>query len=141
MFNIRNLKGYKKISHVGGSLVTVVMFNPESGDVKHVRVRDYDYEDIYGGMSSSELTPHEKDELYDMDIDKEAAKEWKFRNNVPYEGCEVEVVRGRKYNHGDRGKVVRMYDYKDRYGRFVAEYIITDNGIKINRANVKVVGR
>ena len=138
---MKSLDGFKKIGHSGGSLITVVMFNPQSGETKRVNVRDYDYDDVYGGLSSSELSPSEKDELYYMDIDTDAENEWKFRNGIPYVGCEVEVVKGRKYSNGERGKVVKMYDCKDRYGRFVAKYIITDNGMKINKDNVKVVGR
>ena len=138
---MKGLEGYRKIAQTSGSFITVKMFNPQTGDIKHINVRDYDYQNIYEGLSSSEYTPEEKDELYYMDIDEKALSDWKYRNNVPYKGCEIEVVRGRKYKHGDRGKVVKMYDVKDKYGRYVAEYIITDNGMKINRANVKVVGR
>ena len=141
---MKKLEGFKKIGHRGGSFVKVEMWNPETKEFKAICVRDYEYSDMYGmGLSAynEDFTPDEKDELYYMDIDEDALNDYNFEHSIPYVGCEVEVVKGRKYSHGDRGRVVKMYDYKDKYGRFIAKYIITDNGMKINKDNVKVVGR
>ena len=132
------LKGYFKIADSYGSFCSVVMYNPSTKDYKKINVRDYDYEYIYDGLTAN-YDEKILDELYYMDINKEVLLQYKIDNGIVAVGMEIEIVKGRKYPKGTKGTVVKKYSYKDKYGRWLANYIITDTGMKVNVANVKIV--
>ena len=120
---------FYKVSHQGGSYVTATLFNPVTKEYKTICVRDYDYSD----------GSRDNDEYYYMEIDEEARREWLHFNNIICEGDVIEVVKGRTLPHGFRGTVRNLYDYKDRYGRYLATYAYFEEGGKINVSNCKLV--
>ena len=136
---IKNLEGFKKINHsVDGGLVTCTMYNIDTKEIKRIVVDDLEYQ--YGnGLISHEYTIKELEYISDLRIDEETLKQWKKDNKILYVGCKVEVIKGRKYPKGTQGIITKIYDYKDCYGRYVAEYCLTDNGMKINTANVVMI--
>ena len=137
---MEKLKGYHKIEHSGFLLITCKLYNPETRDVKRVTVEDFDYP--YGEsphLSLEEFTLEELEKIRGMEIDKEARRLYNLHQGRVDVGAIIEVVKGRKYPAGTRGKVIKVYDIKDCYGRFIAEYCITDNGLKVATKNVKVI--
>ena len=141
MFNlIIKLNGFKKIDeNYSYSLKTVYLYNPETKESKHIIVDDTEYQ--YGdGNINKDFTLDELELLRTMDIDEEALKQYNKDNNIIDIGSIIEVVKGRKYTKGTTGAVVKIVKYKDKYGRYVTDYIFTDNGMKIDYRNVIRIG-
>ena len=137
---IIKLNGFRKIdedhSH---SLKTVDLYNPETKESKHIIVDDTEYQ--YGdGNINRDFSLDELELLRTMDIDEEALKQYNKDNNIIDIGSIIEVVKGRKYTKGTTGTVIKIVKYKDRYGRYVTDYIFTDNGMKIDCRNVIRIG-
>lgn len=133
------LKTYKKIGHeVNGGLVTCIFYDTATKDIKKIIVDDLEYN--YGdGYINSNYTTDQLEMFRSMSIDGEALRQYKIDNNILFVGAEIEVIKGRKYKKGERGIITKIYDYNDCYGRFVATYCLTDNNMKINLNNVKMV--
>lgn len=130
MLNEMDLTGYKKVAENGGTFVTATFFNPETGDVVTGCVRDYDYAD-----GSRDI-----DELYHMGIDEEARRAWLHTKGIILAGDTIEVIKGRKVKVGTVAVVTKTREIKDRYGRWVADYVVLDNGEQTNIDNCRLVG-
>lgn len=135
------LEGYYKIKESRGSLVKVFMYNPDTKDLKSIIVDDYEYQygdgfmDKYVDLYGFEYL----EKIRNEPINEKILFKYNVDNDIICKGMMIEVVKGRKYKKGLRGIVEKIYPYKDKYGRWVADYIITDNGMKINMNNVEIV--
>lgn len=119
---------FYKIGQEGGTYVVGYWWNPVSGEKKSCCVRDYDYGDC----------SRDNDELYYEPIDSEVREMFeRVECGRVFEGDMVEVVKGRTIEHGFVGRVVKVREFKDRYGRWFADYVYFDDGRKINMDNVK----
>ena len=137
---IIKLNGFRKIEEdYSYSLKTVDLYNPETKESKHIIVDDTEYQ--YGeGNINRDFTLDELELLRTMDIDEEALKQYNKDNDVIDIGSIIEVVKGRKYTKGTIGTVIKIVEYRDRYKRYVTDYLFTDNGMKIDCRNVKRIG-
>ena len=124
-----NLEGYKKVAENGGTFVTGLFWNPETGKTKLVVERDYDYED----------GSRDNDEAYYMPIDKEAQRAYQHSIGELFVGDTVEVYKGRKIPVGTVAKIERIYDWKDCYGRVQATYAVFTDGRKTSIYNCRLV--
>ena len=120
---------FYKISHSGGTYVTGLFYNPITKETKSELLRDYDYSD---GSRDNE-------ELYWMPIDEEALKIYRRDKGIISIGDLVEVVKGRTIKHGYTNVVVDIKEYKDRYGRWLADYAYFGDGKKVNIDNCKLL--
>ena len=77
---------FYKIGQSGGTYVVAYFFNPVTKEYKSECVRDYDYSD----------GSRDNDELYRMEINEEAKREWLHFSGIPCIGDTVEVYKGRK---------------------------------------------
>ena len=120
---------FYKVSHNGGTYVTGLFFNPVTRETRLERLRDYDYDDCR----------NDNDELYYMPINEEAARLYRRHIGLVEAGDLVEVVKGRKMPIGYVGRVVRVYDWKDCYGRVQATYAVFEDGQKTSVWNCKIL--
>ena len=123
------MEGFKKIAQTGGTYVVATFYNPATNEVKSKCVRDYDYAD----------GSRDDDELYFMEIDEEARVAYLHSQGIILVGDMAKVVKGRTIEHGFTGKVIDKREYRDKFGRFVADYIFFADGRKINVANCVLV--
>lgn len=121
--------GFKKVVESSGTLVTAGFYNPSTDEFMQTVVRDYDYADC----------SRDKDDLYDMEIDKETERIYRHAKGEILENDLVMVLKGRKVPVGTVGTVKKIYPYKDKYGRIVAYYAYMDNGYKTNVDNLGLV--
>ena len=119
-------EGFYKVCQSGGSYVTATFFNPCTLEEYTKCVRDYDYSDC----------SRDDDELYYMDIDRNAERAWKHHNGEILWGDEVKVVKGHKVPVGTIANVKEIHPYYDRYHRWVCDYAYLDNGMKTNVNNL-----
>ena len=120
---------FRKVSQTGGTYVTALFVDPETWETKSVCVRDYDYDDC----------SRDNDELYYMEIDREAEELYRKHLNIVAVGDTVEVVKGRKIPHGTIAKVAKVYDWKDCYGRVQTRYAVFEDGRKTSVYNCKII--
>lgn len=120
---------FKKVGMNGGSYVTALFVDTETWETKFVAVRDYDYSDC----------SRDNDELYNMPIDEAAADLWRKHCGIVEAGDTVKVVKGRKVKIGTIAKVVKVYDWKDAYGRVQATYAVLDTGEKTSVWNCEIL--
>lgn len=134
---IIKLEGFKKIGEdYRYSLKTVYLYNTDTKEYKSITVDDTEYS--YGdGMINRHFNLDELEALRHMDIDIEAVKQYNKDNNIIDIGSVIEVVKGRKYSKGTVGTVTKIIAYKDRYNRYITDYLFTDTGMKIDIRNVK----
>lgn len=125
----KELEGFKKVAQEGGIFIVATFFNPETGETKTQCVRDYDYADC----------SRDDDELYYMPIDEQAKRQWEHKQGKILEGDTVKVVKGRKVKVGTVSVVKRTRKVNDRYGRWVADYLIFENGEQTNVENCEVI--
>ena len=124
-----DLNVFKKVDEICGSLVIAIFWNPETGEEKHETVRDYDYFDL----------SRDNDELYNMRIDQDARIQWLHSRGVILEGDTVEIFKGRKFPKGTIKKVRKIYPFKDKYRRWIADYAYFEDGTKCNVANCRLI--
>lgn len=122
------MDGFFKVAESGGTYVTGVFYNPTTGEIKHALLRDYDYSD----------GSRDNDELYYMPINEEVRVLYLHSMGRILVGDVVEVVKGRKLPIGKIGRVKEIKPYKDRYGRWVADYVYFEDGTKTNIDNCKL---
>lgn len=121
--------GFYKVAQSGGSYVVATFYNPNTGEERTKRVRDYDYGD----------GSRDDDELYYMEIDEEVRKIWLHKNGVILPGDRVKVVKGRKIPKGTEAVVERFFDWKDQYGRVQTRYVIFTDGRKTSVSNLVLI--
>ena len=122
---IKTDSNWRKISQEGGSYITARFFNIETLEEAGFTVRDYDYADCR----------NDDDDLYYMTIDFEAIKKYKRSRGIIQEGDRVMIVKGRKFPAGTVKTVRKIYPFKDRYGRWIADYAYFTDGTKCNIEN------
>lgn len=125
---------FYKVNMTGGSYVVALFYNPVTHETKTVTARDYDYSD----------GSRDNDEVYYMPIDREAAEHYRKHLNSLYgghvkAGDTVEVFKGRKVPHGTVAKVVRVYDWKDCYGRVKNTYAEFEDGRRTSEWNCRII--
>lgn len=120
---------FYKVDMSGGSYVTALYYNPVTHETKSILARDYDYSDC----------SRDNDDVYFEQIDENARRLYLRHLGVFSVGDFVEVVKGRTLPHGYKNKVVKISDYKDKYGRYIATYLYFNDGNKINAANCKLM--
>lgn len=120
---------FRKVGQTGGSYVVATFVDTDTWETKSMCVRDYDYADC----------SRDRDDLYYMPIDEEAAELWRKHRGVIAKGDTIKVVKGRKVAHGTIAKVADVYDWKDRYGRVQATYAVFEDGQKTNVNNCIIV--
>lgn len=123
-------KGFYKVAQNGGIYVTALFVNPETWEVKSVCVRDYDYAD----------GSRDNDDLYYMPIDEDVAEAYRKHCGIVAAGDVVEVYKGRKIPLGTIAKVIRVYDWKDQYGRAQTRYAVFEDGRKTSVYNCRIIG-
>lgn len=126
---------FYKIGQHGGTYVVALMFNPVTHETDTVCVRDYDYDDCR----------NDNDEIYYMPINEEAKEIYRKLCNAKDGGYlkvgdVVEVFKGRKVPIGTVGKVTRVYDWKDCYGRVKNTYAVFEDGTKTSEWNCRIIG-
>ena len=126
---IASLEGFKKVGESGGTFITNLFWNPATNETKSICARDYDYNDCSRDI----------DELYYMPIDEEAKINYQHSLGVILEGDTVMIVKGRKIPAGSVKKVRKKYPFKDRYGRWQADYLYFEDGTKTNVNNCILV--
>lgn len=125
-----NLAGFKKVDQdMGGTFILARFWNPETGETKSECVRDYDYADC----------SRDNDDLYYMEIDQDARVKWLHSRGVILEGDTVEIFKGRKFPKGTIKKVRKIYPFKDKYKRWIADYAYFEDGTKCNVANCRLI--
>ena len=139
-----SLNGFYKIGEdVSGSLVSVIMFNPDTCETERFVVEDYEYQYLDGPFFAKTLSVMTEEEMYQLrcaPIDEWARREWcKYENHVE-EGCVVEVFKGRKVPIGTVGEVVAIEAIYDNYGRQVGTRAVLADGQKTSVDNLNVIG-
>lgn len=118
--------GWRKISEDGSSLITSILFNILTGESVSVVTRDYDREWCNDAEAS---------DWYDVAIDHDARRAYCRKNMIITDGSRVLVVKGRKIEPGYAGVVDRIRKVRDRYGRWVANYVVFTDGKETNIDN------
>ncbi len=139
------INGFVKVnSWVDGSFTRCELWNPETTEHMVVIADDAEYMPGDSPFVKPEYLNADKMTSFDGSDDIRAAWEtWHYndclKNGVIIEGMTVEVFKGRKYPIGTIAKVDRFYDVYDRYGRLVADYILTTDGKRIPKQNCKPI--
>ena len=124
--------GFFKVWQSGGTFVTAKFYNPETDEEFVEVVRDYDYSD----------GSRDKDDLYYMETvgqDHPAYRKYMHKHGYFLPGDTVFVFKGRKIPVGYSGKIERIREVKDRYGRWVADYVVFEDGQQTNKENCILV--
>jgi len=119
-----NAAGFFKVEHDGGTYVTAHYYNPKTDEEGSLLARDYDYD---GG--------HDNDSVYYASIDKESERTWRHRKGEILEGDQIMVIKGRKVPTGTLHTVHAKRKVYDKYGRYVALYLVFDDGLATNEDN------
>ena len=122
--------GWRKVSERGSSLIVSELFNVVTGEEASVVTRDYEREWV---------DEAEAPEWYAVPIDHDARRAWCRKNFVITDGSRVMVVKGRKVEPGYAGVVSEIRKVRDRYGRYVADYVVFADGKATNIDNVVLV--
>ena len=125
---------FYKVNMTGGSFVVALFYNPVTHETKTKVARDYDYSDC----------SRDNDEVYYMPINQEALtayRKYLSSQDGGYveAGDIVEVFKGRKIPVGTVAKVVRVYDWRDSYGRVQTTYAVFEDGRKTSVWNCRIV--
>ena len=122
-------EGFYKVSEHGFSLTVAVFFNPQTKEEYSCKVWDMEDDRVAFDMEEERFTP----------IDKQAQKAWLRYHGIISIGDVVEVFKGRKVPIGTISKIVKVYNWKDRYNRIQATYAVLENGMKTNIENCRLV--
>lgn len=123
------MEGFKKVAETGGTYVVATFFNPETKETLTKCVRDYDNSD----------GSRDDDELYSMPIDEQTRRAYLHHLGNILVGDKVRVIKGRKLKLGTVAHVRECKQVKDRYGRWVADYVVLDTGESTNAENCEVI--
>ena len=116
------------------SLKYITMFNPITKEEKSILVDDTEYG--YLERYDLDYTPEEIEFLrYDLQINDIVRTLWLDSKNIIHIGSKVKVIKGRKVKIGTEAIVKDMYDYKDKYGRYVTTYLVFEDGQKTSINN------
>lgn len=120
--------GFFKVAEKGYSLTSAVFFNPKTLESYSCIVWDMDDDRIAWDREEERFAP----------IDADARRAWMHHNGIIVEGDVVEVFKGRKVPIGTVSTVIRIYDWRDKYGRVQATYAELENGMKTNIDNCRI---
>ena len=124
-----NINGFYKVNENGYSLTEATFYNPDTGESFSKIVWDMDDDRVCW----------EAGEYRDLSINNKVARLWKRHNGVIQDGDKVMVVSGRKVPIGTVSYVREIKPIHDRYGRWVADYVYMENGMRTNIKNVVLV--
>ena len=116
-----------KVAQRGNTYITATLFNPITKEQKNEIARDYDE------------PRNDNDEIYYMPIDENALRAWRTHMGIMQDGDKVRVIKGRKYPVGAEFTVKAVYPFRDRYGRWVADYAYFVGGGKCNVENLEII--
>jgi len=122
-------KMFYKVAQNGGTFVTATFFDPETLEEFTRCVRDYEYADC----------SRDNDALYYMQIDEIARRAYLHHHGRILKGDTVRVIKGRKIPIGTEAEVAFIRPVKDKYGRWVADYLYFTDGRRTNVNNCILV--
>lgn len=115
--------GWVKIGESGGAYRLAHLWNPRTDETASVCIYDYD-------------DPRKEDDFWhDISIDADANREYCRRHGIIIDGLRARVVKGRKVPVGFTGLVVKIRKVYDRYDRWVANYVVFEDGTSTNVDN------
>lgn len=127
--NVENTSGYlmadgwRKIGQDHGSYEHAHLFNINTGETASVCIYDYD-------------DPRNEDRFwYNVAIDDDARVLWARKKGEIIPGLKATVVKGRKVPIGYTGVVASFKRIYDRYDRFVALYVVFEDGTRTSISN------
>lgn len=129
IMNENGLSGYRKVSQDGGTYVVASFWNSETHDFKTKCVRDYDYFD----------KSRDNDDLYYLDIDEDAKRDWLHSQGRILVGDMVVVEKGRKVRVGTVAYVRDIKPCYDKYSRVQCHFCYLSNGERTYLHNVRLV--
>lgn len=132
-----------------GRIWSITMWNRETDEVVTYNCEDTDYgiDGFRMGILSYDISEGDRIHLLTeepfFDGSEEIEREWedrKYRKDLEAghvrEGMIVRVVKGRKVKVGTEGKVVRISEWRDRYGRLRTIYVHLEDGQRTSIDNV-----
>lgn len=124
------------VDYGGSSLIHAYMVNPDY-TLDKVFIDDMDRQDGMIGRATIDATDDTCEKVRAVNM----VGKIPFISGIKYKGVRkgdiVEVIKGRKYNHGDLITVADYYNYKLPYD--TVDYIIGANGEKIASHNCKIL--
>ena len=115
--------GWRKIGQDHGSYEHAHLFNINTGETASVCIYDWD-------------DPRNEDEFwYNVSIDDDARIAYSKSRGIVDVGLVAKVVKGRKVPIGFTGKVAKIRRVYDRYDRWVANYVVFEDGTSTNVTN------
>lgn len=124
-----NINGFYKVAENGFSITEATFFNPETGESFSKIVWDMD----------DDRVAWDAGQYRDLPINETVSRLWKRHNGVIQTGDRVMIVSGRKVPIGTVAKVESIRPMNDRYGRWVADYVYLDNGMRTNITNCVLI--
>lgn len=122
----KSLDGFRKVgTETSPSLVHVLMWNPDTKELRRIVVEDYEYAYPDGPFMTESIREYGLDEverIHDAPVDEDALRDYAIHRNIVSVHAIVRVAKGRKVPVGTVGTVTRIRDIHDRYGRHVATY-------------------
>ncbi len=114
---------FYKVDEKGTTYIVATFFNPVTGEEESGCVKDLDN------------PQNDIEELYSISINEEVRKIWLHKKGTILIGDTIKVIKGRKVPIGTIAKVVDIFKYYDKYGRWLTTYAVLDNGAKIDIFN------
>lgn len=124
---MENYNGFYKVSVNNGGVCSCTFFNPDTKE---------SFSEIVWDIDDDRLLWDEKIQILRyLPLDYEVRKIWLHHNGIIVEGDTVEVIKGRKIPIGYIGIVKEIKPFRDKYGRWQADYIYFTDGKKTNYNN------
>ena len=128
---------FYKVAHNVGSLVQVILFDPDTTEVRSITVDDQEAQFQGQGLCSN-LPVEELNRFANMPIDKQARKKYlRFKGIISITDV-VKVIKGRKYAKGTLIAVKELYTFDTGRGQKIP-YIYGTNNEKISQYNCELV--
>ncbi len=125
------------VDYGGSSLIHAYMVNPDY-TLDKVFIDDMDYQNGMIGRATIDATEETCEKVRAVNM----VGKMPFITTIKYKGVRkgdtVEVIKGRKYNIGDKIVVADFYRFELPYDS--VDYIVGTNGEKIASHNCKIVG-
>lgn len=119
--------GWRKIGETGGGYNLARLFNINTHEAASVCVYDYD-------------DPRNEDDFWrNISSDEDARIAYNKLHGIITVGLRAKVVKGRKVPIGYTGVVAKFRDAYDKYRRWVATYVVFEDGTSTNVDNCELV--
>lgn len=126
-----NYNGFYKVKEDNGGVCVGYFYNPDTKE---------SFSRITWDIDRPYINDDEELEILRyLPINYEVRKAWMHNNGTILEGDMVEVYKGRKLPVGYIGVVDKIKPFRDKYGRWQADYIYFKDGQKTNYNNCKLV--